>query len=368
MAENLAEEEELTGQSLDDTLAATLKEIESRGEEAEEPEAKQAEMEAEAPAESEGAPAEAQGSGEPEQAAQEPEQPETEQPEEAESKPQEGPKRPPGSWSAKGKAEFAKLPEHIQDEVLKRESDFHKGLEQYKEKAQIGERMSQVVQPYEPFLRAKGAKPEQAVASMLNTAYVLETGSPEEKAQALAQTAQQYGVDLSQFNQEEQGQQKDPYIQQLEQKIHQLENNFQTQAQAAQQQTMSEAYSSIDAFRDEVDEQGNAKHLYFDDVRDDMADMIEAAERKGQKLSLQDAYDAAVWARSDIRESLLAQQQQQAEEARKAEAAQKAADAKRRASVNVSTTGSYSGAETSQPGSIDDTLRAKYQEIQTRDE
>ncbi len=70
----------------------------------------------------------------------------------------------------------------------------------------------------------------------------------------------------------------------------------------------------------------------------------------------------------DIRTELLAQHQKADEERRKQEAKQKAADAKKRASVNVSTTGAHAGSETSRPGSIDETLRAKMDEIQARDD
>lgn len=356
MADNSAaieESEQMTGPDLDATLVEALKDIESRDDETP--------VEPEQPEE----PVEEQ----PEEAPQASEEPEQVEPEEvAGEEPERQAKHPPSSWSAKAKGEFTKLPDHIQDEVLKREDDFHKGLEQYKQSAQMGDRMNQIIQPYQPYLRSKGATPEQTVASMLQTAYTLENASAQDKPKLLAQVAQKFGVDLSQLNSQQNEQQVDPYVQQLEQRVNQFEQYLQNQASTAQQQSMSEAHSEIDAFRNEVDESGNIKHLYFDDVRDDMANMIEASEKSGKKLSLQDAYDAAVWARPDIRENLLAEQQRQADEKRRQEQARKAEEAKKRGSVNVSTTGTYNNAETSPPGSIEDTLRQKYEEIQSRSE
>lgn len=365
-AENLADEENENGlTNLDAELAETLREIESR-DDGEETEAETEEVE-ETPEETEDA------GGEPETA--ETEEPEETQEAEAKAETEEseqtGPKRPPSSWSAKGKAEFTKLPPHIQDEVLKREDDFHKGIETYKEKAEYGDKIRQIVQPYEPAIRAKNSTPEQTVQNMLQTAYQLEVGSPQDKANLLLQVAQQYGADFETMKgalSGEQTQQKDPYIQQLEQEVQNLKQNFQSQSQAAQQQKMAEAYSSIDAFRNEVDETGNPKHLYFDDVREDMANMIEAAERSGKQLSLQDAYDAAIWSRPDLREVLLTQQQQQAAESEKEKRQKKTQKAKKRASPNVNTTGSYSESKTGKKGSIEDTLWATMKDIESRED
>lgn len=352
---------------LDETLNKTLEEIESRETTEEEPEEPK-EPETQEPEEEE--------PKEPED--EEPEESPEEEPEEPEEEPKEEPKesekeakRPPGSWSPKGKEEFAKLPEHIQDEVLKREADFHKGIEQYKEKAEYADRISRVVQPYEPLIRAKNSTPEKVVQNMLNTAYQLESGNPQQKAQLLIQAAQQYGADMDALRQAldpNNQQQPDPYVQRLEQELHDLKNNVYTQQATAQQQSAVEINQSIESFRSELDESGNLKHLYFDDVRDDMADLMEAAERGGKKLTLQDAYDAAIWARSDIRESLLAKQQEEAEAKRKREAQQKAQQAKKKAKSNVSTSGSHSQSSDSQLGSIDDTLRETMKEIESRED
>lgn len=275
-------------------------------------------------------------------------------------------RRPPSTWTAKGKADFNKLPDHIQEEVLKRESDFHNGIQGYKERAEYGEKINRVIQPYEAIIRASNSTPEQAISNLLDAAYRLNTGSQEQKTQTFMQLARQYNIDLAALNQPQE--EKPAYVQQLEQQLAQLQHGIQSQQQYVQQQNASEVNSSIEQFRNESDESGSPKHLYFDDVRDEMADRLEAAARNGRQLSLQEAYDAAVWARPDIRETLLASQQQAAELKRKQDQAEKARQAKRKASVNVSTTGSHASKETKQVGSIDDTMREVMAKAKARDD
>lgn len=377
MADNSAEEvEEQETEDLDTTLANTLREIESRDEEPEEETGtEEEEVTEERERDEKGRFKSREDKEEFEQTEEQAEAGQEEEPEQ-EDRPEpeeksEGLRRPPSSWSAKGKAEFGKLPSHVQDEILKRESDFHKGIEGYKERAEYADRISREIQPYEAMIRSKNSTPEQTVRNMLNTAYQLETGTPQQKAQLLLNVAQQFGADMNTISQALSGEgqeQRDPQMQQLQQQFQQLQQQLQSQQQAAQQHSHAEAQSSIEAFRNEVDEAGHPKHLYFDDVRDQMADLIESADRSGKKLTLQEAYDAAIWSRPDIREALLAQQQQSDQERKKADEAEKARQARKKARTNVQTSGSHSESEQRQVGSIDDTLRSTMKDIQERED
>lgn len=345
---------------LDAELANTLKEINAR-EEAEETEDQPEEVESDVP-ETEEEPVEVE-EAEDELSEEEPDV-EAEKPQEVIKEDKAELRRPPSSWSAKGKAEFSKLPAHIQDEVLKRESDFHNGIQQYREKAEIGDRISRIVQPYEPLIRAQGSTSEQTIGHLLNTAYVLNAGTPEQKQQMLYQIAREYNIDTNGLTQQDE---RPDYVRQLEQQLNQLQGSIQSQRQMAQQQTVQEAQSSIEQFRNETDESGSPKHLYFDDVRDEMADRIDAAARQGRQLSLQDAYDAAIWARPDIRETLMTAKQQEADAKRKQEQARKAREAKRKAEVNVSTTGTHASTSSKPIGSIEDTMRETLAQLNARD-
>ena len=57
--------------------------------------------------------------------------------------------QPPSSWRANVREQFAALPAEVQEEVLRRESDFHKGIEQYRTDADYGRNLKSVFAPYQ---------------------------------------------------------------------------------------------------------------------------------------------------------------------------------------------------------------------------
>ena len=91
-----------------------------------------------------------------------------------------------GAWS--------KADRTLQEAFTKYIDDAGKGIEKYRTAAQAGEALLAEFKPYEATLRAEGATPQTAMRSLLNTAYVLRTGTPAQKAMLVAQTMQQFGV------------------------------------------------------------------------------------------------------------------------------------------------------------------------------
>ena len=63
----------------------------------------------------------------------------------------------------------------------------------------------------------------------------------------------------------------------------------------------------INDFISEVDENGNLKHPYYNDVIQDIYDIIS----KGSAQNLYDAYEMAIWSNRSIRDKLIAQKTQQ---------------------------------------------------------
>ena len=201
MEEEKAVEEE---KSLDESLAETFEEINKRDEEPEvvkEEVSEEVEEEEEIVAESEEEPEEEAK----EETKEEPQPEEETQEEEADSEDiteerETQSKRPPSTWSAKGKASFSKLPKHIQDEIIKREADIGKGISMYKQAANYGRSIGEAIKPYEAMIRSENSDPIKTVQSLLNTAYRLRSGTPQQRGQLVMQIAQQYGADLSQYS------------------------------------------------------------------------------------------------------------------------------------------------------------------------
>lgn len=283
--------------------------------------------------------------------------------------------RAPSSWSAKAKDSFYELPEHIQQEVLKREEDFHSGIKQYKEKADFSEKIQRIIQPYEPALRASGQNTEQVIQILLDASYRLSQGTPQQKAQYLLQVAQESGADLQSLlnhanNTQNTGQNtstQDNYVRQLEQRLAQLEGNYQQQATLSQQQQEQQVLSEIESFKNAVDESGRPKHPYFENVENDMAALITMAKQQGRPVpTLSQAYEQAVWANTQTREALLLKQQKEAQARKEAEASRKAEEAERKIHSNVRTRQNVDFDPNAPMGDIRDTMRAKMRDLNAR--
>ena len=149
----------------------------------------------------------------------------------------------------------------------------------------------------------------------------------------------------------------------LQEKLNNLEQVYASQQQAAQQQTQQEALTSISSFQNQVDEKGNIRNVHFEDVRNDMADLIENAERQGRQLSLEEAYETACWANPQIRNVKLTQ----ANKKRKEEAQKKSKQASKIAQTNLSTKPlAREGIATDASGDIKDTLEETLASINNR--
>ena len=77
----------------------------------------------------------------------------------------------------------------------------------------------------------------------------------------------------------------------------------------------------------------------------------------GMATDLQDAYDKAVWQRTDIRQAILAQQQKEAEEKRQKEATARAAKAVKGNVTNLRTQGPAPTHVSQKPKSWEDSRR-----------
>lgn len=274
----------------------------------------------------------------------------------------------PSTWRAAAKEKWNTIDPGIREEILKREVDIGRGINQYKQDADYGRGVQQTLTPYMAMINASGSTPNQVVSSMLDTFYRLTNSNPQEKAQVLLQAAQQYGADMSILQQE-----VDPQQNQMQQQLYpvmqevqQLKQQLSQRDNQAQQQEFSQATSSIEAFRNATDEAGQLKHPHLESVRDNMASQIERANSMGNEMTLDEAYENAIWAQPELRQSLQAAQSVTSEATRIKEAAEKAKKAKKAAGVNVKSEGSYDEVAPRQTGSVTDTLAETLKDIQTR--
>lgn len=247
------------------------------------------------------------------------ETPEVEQPEPAAPVVQD---EPPISLSAAMKAKWKDLPEDVRAEWKKREEESHRTITRLDEERNLGKTIKEIATPYEHIIRAEGGTVEGAFKDLLNTSYILRAGTPQQKAQAVMQAIQQFGVDLSLVGYG-QRQQANPLaaIQQEIQALRQQADPNVIKSQLQEQIERDRISGEIQAFA------ANPANVHFETVKSQMGSLIAT----GRAKNLQEAYDMAIWSDPSIRSELLKAQTAQETEKKKAEMA-----AKRKAAASVS--------------------------------
>ena len=194
------------------------------------------------------------------------------------------------------------------------------------------------IQPYEAFIKAENSNPLQAIDNLMSTAAKLRTGTAPELAQMVAGIVNQFGVGrfgngfIEALDQALAGQtpQVDPQQAAIEQVLNQrlapmqqMLTQFQHAQLTQQQQAQERATSEVQDFL--------SKAEFGEDVREDMADLLETAQRRGQNLSLAEAYKKACLMNDSVR-AVIAQRVKAQGAQQQTQAAQRA----RSAAVQVS--------------------------------
>lgn len=242
------------------------------------------------------------------------------------------PKRAPQSWKAEVKAHFNALPLEVQDEILRRESDFNKGIQKYAEDAKYAQTFRQATQGWEPYFSQLQTTPDEMLKHLVGHEYTLRMGSPAQKQAKIMELAEMYGIPLGEN--QYQPNQLDPNVQHALTRVQQLEAYIQNAEYGKKQEAARQQAAEMAELTEHVNEFSSGADVpHFEDVRADMAQLLQA----GQAKDLKDAYEKACWIRPDIRASLLKEE----ETKRIQNKAQAANQAKARA---VSVTGTASGA------------------------
>lgn len=264
--------------------------------------------------------------------------------------PKSGPKqqadRAPASWKPEVREHWAQLPEGVRAEVARRESEVARTLQETAEARKTAEAVMKTIAPYEAFIKAENSSPLQAIDNLMSTAARLRTGTAPELAQMMAGLVKQFGVGrfgnqfIEALDSALAGQQpayspqsmggapdQTALVQQAVQQqlapVQQFMTQFQ-QFQANQQaQLQQQTASEVDQFLGQAE--------FGRDVADEMADLLEAAHRKGQSMSLKQAYDKACYLNDSVRKVMQQRQASQAAQG-KTQAAQRA----KAAAVSVS--------------------------------
>jgi hypothetical protein len=266
--------------------------------------------------------------------------------------------RAPSSWKPTARAEWDKLSPLVKAEIVRREQDAFRGLEQMRPDAQLGQQIRAAAEPYRMLIEAEGGTPERAFAGLLRTAALFRVGTPQQKLQAIAGIAQQFGVDLTVFGRPGQQPQQQQPQDFRDPRVDQMLQQQQRDAQQREQREQQEMESIVSRWMGEVDEKGEPKRPYLQDVISEMAVMIPELRRADPALThaaaLEQAYERAVWAHPETRTLLQAKAASDLEATRRAANQTRTADARRAASVNVPRRASLPAP--GKPGKLEDTI------------
>ena len=242
--------------------------------------------------------------------------------------------RAPGSWRPEVREHWSQLPPAVKAEVARREVEVQRALAESTQARQLTEQLQRTIAPYDMLIRAEGSNPLQAIDNLMSTAARLRTGTAPELAGLMAGMIKQFGVGrfgnafVEQLDSALAGEvpRVDPVQSQVQQAlqqqlapVQQFMSQFQ-QAQLAQQQRLQQdAVTEVQQFLQAAE--------FGEDVREEMADLLEIAQRRGRDLSLQDAYRQACLANPRVRSALQARAQQRGGQAQTSAAQQAKAKA-----------------------------------------
>lgn len=256
--------------------------------------------------------------------------------------PKSGPKQPgeraPASWRPDVREHWKQLPETVRAEIHRREVEVQRTLQESAEARKNYDAVMRTVAPYEAFIRAENSNPIQAIDNLMATAAKLRTGTAPELASMVAGIVNQFGVGrfgngfIQALDAALAGQTPavDPQQAAIEQvlnqrlaPVQQMLTQFQQAQEAQQQRVAQEAQSEVERFIDRAE--------FGNDVREDMADLMETAARRGQNLTLEEAYKKACLLNDRVRTVLQGRLQAQG-----AQQTTQAAQRARSAAVSVS--------------------------------
>ena len=241
----------------------------------------------------------------------------------------------PQSWTPAAREHWGKLPAEVQAEVAKRERETAVALQTSVEARRVADTMQQVVTPYLTFLRGEGVgDPFQAINALLGHAQVLRQGTPQVKAQTIVNWIKQFDVPVDVIDSILTGQAQGPGAtgagaqgpgQSYQPPVNPDVIAQQVMERLTQQRQVVEEQRQVQA----VQEFG-AAHEFLDDVRQDMADLLEGAARRGLDLTMEEAYARACRAHPEVSRIMM-----QREAAKTAETARAATQRTRAAASSI---------------------------------
>lgn len=268
--------------------------------------------------------------------------------------------KPPASWKPGAREAWAQLPPDVRAEVHRREREAARLVQEGSQHRQTVDRLSQLQQQFAPALQAEGVDVMTATANLMNLASRLRFGTPIEKATLAATIIRNYGVDVNALADvldrtpagqpiHAQGQGQPPHGQMLQDpRVDQLFAQLGQMQRNRQEQLVERATTEVETF--------GVNKEFFEDVREDMADLLEMAAKRGVDLSLDAAYERACAMHPDVSQVMEARR-------RAALAGNSQQSTQRARAAASSVRGTPSGVSTAAPDDLRGTIEAAIEQV-----
>jgi hypothetical protein len=202
----------------------------------------------------------------------------------------------PASWTPAAREGWAELSDAVKQQVAKREHEIDKALNEGAEHRKTGAAFQGIADRYAQVFAAEGAPdPITGIEELIKTVTTLRMGSAEQKAQKVAGFIAHYGIDVPMLDDILSGNPAapaadDPLTKMLNERLKPVDNLLARMDETARN---SQFQKNQDAINEVMTFKQDPAHEFYDDVKNDMADMVEMAEKRGVIMPLQEAYDKA---------------------------------------------------------------------------
>lgn len=217
----------------------------------------------------------------------------------------------PVSWGVQRNELWGRTPPEVRAIIAKRETEIQQGMSQAGRIRQVAEEYHSVIMPFENIIRSMNTTPREAITNVMQTATALIVGTQDQKCAVLTEMIARYNVDLPALDKaltamlQSRGEKRgnggapvydettpiDPRIMKTLQPLLSLQQRLEAAEGQKTERLQQEAVEAINSVENEP---------YFEDVREDIADIMEISAKRGHIMNIKQAYDKAVQIHPEI--------------------------------------------------------------------
>jgi len=213
--------------------------------------------------------------------------------------------KPPQGWTPALKEKWGTIPEEIRSEIIRREEDMAAGVQRLMQQTEPAREIYDALAEYGDYFEQIDIHPVDYLQQMIASEQILALGNPAQKFAKLLEIADGYGVPIRKALDQAMGGKLQSFLDESH-KQHktpapippEVMQELQAQRQWRANLENTAAANELEAFAADKE-----KHPFLDQVREQMADVIEA----GKADTYEEAYDYCVWRDPVLRAKAMAQ-------------------------------------------------------------